>query len=278
MGATVRTFTFSEIDTWMRCEQKHSYAYERKLEPIATARALSRGTMVHECVEAFWRGKDFDDIAIHIDHWDTEDEEERSLVRWLMERYCKRYTADRAATTLVVSEFPWRIELDGFALAGWIDRLIVREGKLWLVETKTMGQWDRINNLSMDPQLSIYYWALRELGFDVWGAEYDAIYTYRWKREERPVESSFAIVRLDRDETQIAKFVEDAREVCKRIAKASRRSGPRKYDRVKHIVQFGPMACSNCPFRDPCQESLRGYLEEEELLLTEMFKRKGEVR
>ena len=272
LRGTMRTFTYSEIETFLRCEQKHDYAYERKLEPLVAHKALSRGTIIHTCVELFWKHREAE-IEPTILAWDTESEQERALVTWLMTRYIQRYARDREQTLVVATEFPWRVQLDTFALAGWIDRLVIREGRLWLVETKTMGDWGRINNLSMDPQLSIYYWALRELGFNVWGAEFDAIYTYRWVRDERPVDASFAIVRLDRDNDQLDKFVRDAREVCRRIS-SRRRSEP-----IKNVIQFGPMACSGCAFRDPCFESLGGHPDEEELLLAENYKRKeGSIR
>jgi len=259
-------YSFSEIDTFLRCERKHNYSYVLGLESKQTPAALARGSVVHACVAAFWSGED---ILGPLAGWEPDNEEELDKVRWLMARYARHYETEQKSTTIVATEFELMVRLgeSKFGIRGFIDRLIVQQGKLWLVETKTMGDFSRLDNLSIDPQLSMYYLAAKQLGLDVWGAYYDAIYTYRWVKD-RPTAESFKQVHLDRDRRQSDAMTEEVIEMCRRIESRKRRPPTRT------IVTYGPMACSNCSFNAPCFENSAGYLDEEQAVLAESYQPK----
>lgn len=244
------------------------------LEPLEPPRPMAFGTMIHTCVELFWRNR-AEEIEACLKGWDVE-ESERDNATWLIERYIRHYGEDRKRTTVIATEFPFTVPLPSGAynLRGWVDRVVVREGLVGLVETKTMSTLNRLDILTIDPQITIYYYGLTTAGFKIDFVEFDAIYTYRWKKD-RPLQDSFKRIIIDRDMKHVDQAIREVEQACFYIDRMEQEQGPR----LRHIIPYGPWSCFGCSFQQPCEENLRGFEEDEQFLLdTEYKKKEGDIR
>jgi hypothetical protein len=136
------------------------------------------------------------------------------------------------------------------------------EGRLWVVERKTMSDWSRLEFVPSDPQVTLYWLAAVERGLDVYGIEYDAIRTYRWQ-QERPPEDSVRRLYLDRTPEQAAQALtwlwrimhrRDDLDAWMQAPAAARGRGP-----IRNVHAF---VCRTCPYRVPCLEGMI-HMEEE---------------
>lgn len=187
--------SFSELSCLAGCEERWHLRYVDKV-PDPPGWAQMKGTLLHAGAAAFWQGEDVYAVvdAEHetlfpaTDGGQMTDDGERMYadVVWLLERYVKHYAADRESVKVVATELELRAKLPGTTVTvlAYIDQLWEIHGKLWLVERKSMGKWDRLDILSVDPQLTLYDWMLRENGYEPHGICFDAIKTYRWKPEK----------------------------------------------------------------------------------------------
>lgn len=81
-----------------------------------------------------------------------------------------------------------------------------------------MSDWQRLDWLSVDPQLGTYDWATEAMGFvDVQGIVYEAIKTYHWVKD-RPVHESFQRLVLPRNPGLVEKTLDTYRRAAKRAA------------------------------------------------------------
>jgi hypothetical protein len=125
-----------------------------------------------------------------------------------------------------------------------------QSGRLFLQECKSMRDWRRLDILTVDPQMTHYYLGLRAAGYEVDGVLYDAIKTYRWKRDDHPPEDSVQRVFIDRTPEQCEASLVDlhAFDDRREDIESGRRSP------LRNISSFG--SCSFCNFRAECWEEL----------------------
>lgn len=241
---------------------------------------MARGTAIHELVGTWWTG-DEELLALKTRMiYESMSEEEWDHVSWLFDRYQQQYGAARnsGALRVVATEFKLLAPIPGtdVEMVTYVDQIVkLRDRGLWVVERKTMKDWRRLDTLEVDPQVSIALWQLRSAGWPIEGLMYDAIRTYRWQpmkptqaqimesegvnrataKElleshagiERPVEESFQLLYLDRHDAHIQQALEEARAGVRRRAVLGAGERP--------IRNIG-MACSMCPYREQCWESL----------------------
>lgn len=188
------SISVSEIGSLAACEMKWHLSYGQAERPEQSqSAAMARGTEVHRLVQ----------------HWrltggvlPSEDE----MAAWLIGRYAEHYTHDR--WTVHAIEQPFAVKLDGWNghLFGFFDGLI-ETNALWLHEIKTMARWDRLAQLPVDRQVSLYIWAARQSGIPVKGVCFDAIRTHRPVRKELPLAESFERVWIERTDEELAEAV-----------------------------------------------------------------------
>ena len=187
--------SYTELDTLAQCEKKYSYKYLLRQKSGQTP-AMWKGSLVHDVVGPWWDSER--DIHEILDEQlaaagaDTPlDQAIVDDTRWLLDRYQRVYWEDRANKSLRVigQELKFQQQLPKMAadvvLVGYVDQLVLdRRGGLWLVERKTMNDWQRLELLPADRQIDLYIWLARSCGLPVQGVLFDAIRTYRWKAEK----------------------------------------------------------------------------------------------
>lgn len=222
----------SGLSRFHECETRFlQYAQESDEDRgLAKGDGLRRGTAAHTLLRPRWRGKDWresiPEMALDLNpRWSPKwnlPELARQAVR-LAERHEERYpTLPRAIATEL--QFKLRHPKRGLKLEilGYQDALVLvgpddpeHEG-LWVVETKTMSRWDRLDWLSCDPQIGTYMWAAREQGFETRGVLFDALLTTEWATE-RPVEDSFRRLWLPHNQALVDATLAEYEKAANRI-------------------------------------------------------------
>lgn len=198
-----RVFSDTGLKRFNGCEKKFMLYPDRNKDDETNDKgpALILGTEVHTLLQARFRGEDWrallpERAKLLVPCWDEEWRlpERVDTAKWLLERHEQVYP-EIPNVTGVELHFELRIPR-GPLVQGYIDGLVLVDGKLWLLEIKTMGDWKRLEWLQWDRQLGTYLWALGQLGYDVAGVMYEAILTTRWKtppdaKRGHPVTDSF---------------------------------------------------------------------------------------
>lgn len=171
--------TYSAIRRARTCLRAYYYGMEQMIARETPGEPLTRGSILHEAIEA-WNNTH--DQAAAMDVLTQFDD---LHIRATWQAVILRYTEIYADWHLDGAEEQWSMPLINpatgapsrtFHLAGKWDGRIGR----WLVETKTVSEdisdasqyWAR---LRVDPQITLYVQAARHAGHDVQGVMYDAI-------------------------------------------------------------------------------------------------------
>lgn len=181
--------SYTELSLLADCEKKWEYRYVNRVRSDQSV-AQARGSAIHEAVARWW-----DDPTLPmavINPWPEgrpEDPEEVALVEWLLKRYEEHHGPGRRAGSLrmIGHELYFEHPVPGtnVMLRAYVDGLgLDADGQMWLVERKTMKDWQRLDLLEVDQQISLYIWLAQVIGLPVKGVIFDAIRTFRWKLEK----------------------------------------------------------------------------------------------
>lgn len=249
--------SYSELNTLAECERKWWYRYLHKADTTQTEQQY-RGETLHKLIGS-WRvgGEDLQrmtyEIALEVNNGDMP-EAEGERILWLFDRYKRQWGTD--GHRVVATEYRVENPLPGTDLTvlTYVDELVqVPSGGLWAVERKSMKDWQRLNLLDVDPQVTITVWNLRQEFPSLKGVLYDAIRTHRFadnvptlaflrglvgrhtdeskktfearlkviqqeQRTEEPTESSFQRIPLTRTEQEIESAVTEMYAGATRVA------------------------------------------------------------
>lgn len=202
----MQLLTNSRMTCARECLRKHCLRYEYGLRPEASDMPLRIGSAFHAALESADAGLDVAEIvrAMSLDPYECEAVMRLYLAhewRWGDSRY------DPVATELAF-ELPLRNPETGaptplWNVAGKIDRVVrLGDGRLAIQEYKTTSSdlspgsdyWVR---LRYDQQISLYFIAARELGYDVSTVIYDVTYRPRLAPKQLPIIDDGAKVVLD---------------------------------------------------------------------------------
>lgn len=179
-------FRGSEIQDFLRCRKRYDYRWLQQLEPKERSEKLTIGSAIHKFLELWYLDRRFDDaIAATFEYMLQESEgldpfvyeDMLKLVGGVCFNYTQYYAHDPNWTVLT-AEKQFSIPLDdGTNYTGTIDLIVEDEdGHVWFVDHKTTISIDIFDkNSDMDRQISRYWWALQQLGYEVHGFIYNII-------------------------------------------------------------------------------------------------------
>lgn len=264
--AEILKISNSKISTWRKCHRAYHYKYNLKLRPKKKGIALRRGSIIHECIEAYdsgrsWR-KPYQKFAKQF-YQETFREEIVEIgdiprmVEELMENYQALYEDD--GLNYLGSEVHFELPLmRGVVVEGYLDALVEDErGAVWPKETKTYKKNPDYDFLLLNTQSALYTWAVMEMGYKPKGTLWDIV---RAKEPGRPqVLKSGEISRRGIDSTPytvkkaLIEMGKDPTEYQDLLGKVSFEDYFRRYPvRVNHTVVKGIMD----DFRSTAQEIL----------------------
>lgn len=182
----------SKVTTWRKCHRAYYYKYGLKLRPKKKGIALRRGSIIHECIEAYdsgrsWR-KPYRNFAKQFYEETFKEEivemgDIPRMVEELMENYQALYEND--GLTYLGNELHFELPLmPGVVIEGYLDALVEDEkGAIWPKETKTYKRNPDYDFLLLNTQSALYTWAVTEMGYSPKGTLWDII---RAKEPGRP--------------------------------------------------------------------------------------------
>lgn len=261
--------SYSELSTLAQCEQKWHYRYFLGDKDPGTVK-MHLGRLIHAGARAFWSTPEGGHFAMRVS--EAMRAEYEAIVKrpmtnedllkepwitaiWLMERYIPHYRPSFTKVKVEHEEVKLMALLEGLIykdhpvwLTGYLDHIFRLNSGLWLVERKTMGDWQRLDLIDVDLQLTLYYWLAQQNGFDIEGILFDAIRTYRWKRDERPPSESFQQIWVDRTPEQVDAAMAWVQDVILR-------TNHLQAGWNRPIRNIGPL-CKGCHFQSSCFEGL----------------------
>lgn len=180
----------AKLGTYRRCPNRYRYRYVLKLKPKARALPLERGSWIHELLMVHndggdWKKRHLELKAKFLTLWDEEREALGDLPRdcaRIMAAYLRTYERDDARRYRVIdSEVDETVTLpNGLRLQVIIDVVLedLIDGGIWLRDYKTRDKFKRAELMMLDPQLTLYFYAMELLGYKpIRGVEYDEIRT-----------------------------------------------------------------------------------------------------
>lgn len=286
------TTSFSEVNTYMRCPQKHHYRYTEELEnPRWWKPAMKLGTFYHALHEARAKGEGLkllaltDEILSNPYLFDAEKDEQIELLgqaQALFERWKQRYPYDEE---IVAAEETFETEY----FSGTPDAVIDDGDGLLIRDYKTTSY---MGLPLFDLQPYMYMWILHKLGHKVKGFEYDYIRTKEPVQPRLTAKGTVAdIKRIDTTPAILLDFLlehdlmwePDHRdrylELLKEEDKWFRKDfipwDPKAAGRIElelmhwrammktrprglSLQAYGMTACNRCQYTDICQAYLRG--------------------
>lgn len=196
--------TNSRLKAFQACRRLHHFKYVQGYRPVQKAAALDFGTVFHAGLEGWWRAwKDglsaqalelARSCAAHAAMEAALDEIAWTKLDLLLYAYDARWGSTMGEWDILGVELEFRTPVaDGVSDAGKLDLLLRKriDGTVWIGEHKTSGAdlspgstyWQR---LRMDSQVSMYFRAVRAMGYEPAGCLYDVIV----KPEHRPLQAT----------------------------------------------------------------------------------------
>jgi len=195
----MQTLTNSQGNTFKMCARKHFFAYELGLRRIVDAQPLRFGSAFAFGLDRYRQGKYLaaeiiaDTVRQYDAHRPSNDDDwliEREQIARLLVGYFWRWARMDQSLTILATELPFDMPLINpetgrasrlFTVAGVIDAIVkLPDGRIAIMEDKTSGQSLDVNSdywkrLRIDSQISIYWRAAEQLGYDVATVLYDVI-------------------------------------------------------------------------------------------------------
>jgi len=223
------TISWSEIDTYRQCPHKHDLTYKERWVGPTTSPTLQKGTLWHKVLEGHYRSlmeQPGNLIAAQnaARAWWLEwargiDEELAELVWWMYEGYVDMWGADDdwdirgVEQKLEVPLLTAHGQRSRFNLKMQVD-LVVRVrsmgNKLFIVDHKSGAELPKRKNLDMADQFSFYLWGMRQLGYPVFGAMWNAARAKRLKTVVTPLPDRFARPMLSRTDHELTTVATEA--------------------------------------------------------------------
>ena len=162
----------SRLNLFRRCHRAHYYKYCWNIVPKRKGEALERGSAIHACLEAYYKGKSWKkEWKKFRDKWEAEHlSEEKELlgdipqmVYDLMENYIQCYEVEEEDMDYLETELHFQVPLaEGIELEGYIDYIARDDKGIVIGETKTHKVFPNNDVRLFNAQSSIYAWVLNE--------------------------------------------------------------------------------------------------------------------
>lgn len=176
----------SRIKMWKNNHYDHYQKYIKKIVPKEKGQALIRGSIIHDCLEAYYEGRSWKKVwkKFQEEYYQGLFEEEKGqkndiayMANELLEAYFHYYEQEDSETEFLFNELHFELDLiEDVKLEGYIDAVIVdKNGDIWVKDYKTYRSMPTYDSLRFNYQSAIYIWALEQMGYTVKGMIWDII-------------------------------------------------------------------------------------------------------
>lgn len=281
--------SYSQLQVWDRCEYAWHYNYERNLVRKSVSNSGTLGLRIHSLLETHFshvaEGAPWDDAIEFVESQlaaMTNDAYSNNLPVEIVQEigragklvllflrgpargiYNGHVIMDVEKHFEVILETPSGFN---FILQGYVDLVTAYQGKIYIEDHKSTANaafWNPVE-IMMDPQLTLYWYALRILGIPVHSIFYNFFNTYEYKK---PVDNDKLFKREPsyRTEVELENFALELLTEVDRLVQAKENPNY-KYRRSLR------RDCKNCAYQQPCLYALKG-IDPEPILLSNFIEK-----
>ena len=156
----------NKIGIWRRCQKKYFYCYVLDIERIVQSIAPSKGSIVHACLEAHYKSKDWtqpiNDLQVDLDNVFEEEAADWLNLPAELYKIVRGYLAvhsreDKNLETLG-TEIYFKIPIGAHEYEGYIDKVEQIKGQpiIQVVDYKTAKEIPDVTQLYMDVPTAMY--------------------------------------------------------------------------------------------------------------------------
>jgi len=205
--------TYSMWSLFRNCRKAVEWRYLRELVPLERDWNLYFGSLIHECLQVWHRGRDLTEVLALIDRLcpnRLQDEGQRRdwhLATAMMKGYAGRYPVEEFEVNGLEKAFQGPIinpatgaASRSFVLAGKVDGVVSIGGDHFLLEHKTASQLDAdyLERLWTDFQITLYaYYLEQALGIPITGVIYNILVKAKLQQGKGETEEEFQARRTE---------------------------------------------------------------------------------
>jgi hypothetical protein len=166
----LQQLSYSGIRTFCNCRRAYYWKYIKDIESIKRADYFSFGSMIHECLESFYKKIDYNKLFLENYPEHSSDEKQAKYYGMgigMMQGYEAKYSDDLSLFDVIGTELEFEVPIINpatgrhsrkFTLRGKIDGIISLNGKYWILEHKTAAKADTnyLDTLWHDLQITLY--------------------------------------------------------------------------------------------------------------------------
>lgn len=252
-----RLISYSEVDSFNQCQQKHHYAHEDKLTSATHSVGLSRGTAGHLFMETFFKallaGNAAEDAKTDAINAVVSMNSSMDIMALCIEWVDKVWPT--LGWKIVAVEIEVRLSVSPTLVYPCkVDLVVEIDGELVLVDHKFLYDFYTQNLIDIFPQMPRYMVNLQANGLPVKYAIYNMIRT----RKVNNIEDRFQRLQTRPNKARLKQAITEQIHTMKQIEKG--------VEFPTHTAN--KMNCGNCQFSDLCASELRG---EDTTLMREHF-------
>jgi hypothetical protein len=259
-------FSYSELEDIRQCPEKWLLRWQERWVPPVDTEEQSRGKVWHQMMATFY-GLQMSGTSWAKAYKATREQyliparggqmtELEELLDWMFKGYAQHWHHDAQDWTVLAGEtFYVAPVLDWWHLKVKPDLIVKLRGsnRLWLVDHKTSKNMLKPGELQLHSEFLLYTWALRKMGFPIWGTIYDGARAFRYKDPNKPqaLEDRFERILIHHTQEQLEVTARDALRDLASVSPLTKNNT----DRSRHL---DPDRCRwRCPFLDPCLAGFR---------------------
>lgn len=248
----------SEADQFSSCQRKHYYAFGEKLQPITFGAGLTRGLVGHEILAKYYT---------ELKNGTSYAQARQLVIRSAIDNIPEGlpYTEFLALISLLEAYFDfysdevnhWQIlaveqefKFGNFPFTPDLIRRDRSTGKIYVVDHKFLYNFYSDSTIEILPQLVKYLGALRELGYPVYGVEYNMI-RHRINARER-----FKRVLFSPSDLKVTTYMKEQKDIERTITKLKNLPLDEWEAKVKRTASA--FNCQHCSFLSLCSSDLNG--------------------
>lgn len=261
----------SEVESFLKCERSHFYAYGESIEPTKMSDALARGQLVHISLAEYYRTlkdggqhaaalgaaiKALSEYARTISVSNMEGL--RTECTKLVVGHCNYWFKQGYQWEIVEVEKQIDVKVtDDFILPIVVDLIVIdREHGLTVVDHKVTYNFFTETGLDLNPQLAKYMKALQYEGYDVKSAMYNEI-RYRTTKSNADDETErYRRTKVNMPLARINRTMVEQIRAAQRISRLKSLSKEEWESKVLRVASS--IVCDRCSFKDICTSDLNG--------------------
>ncbi|MBK6555982.1 MAG: PD-(D/E)XK nuclease family protein [Comamonadaceae bacterium] len=256
----------SEVDQFLSCSRKHYYAFGEKLQPRHFGQGLARGLLGHLVLDAYYsqfirtrtsiglRASSVEDVQTALSVMNQPEYLSDPVLllelRILLEDYFRFYDGELNEWEVLAVEQEFRLDNE-FPFKPDMIKRHRTTGKVLVVDHKFLYNFYSDSAIDIMPQLAKYVGALRKIGFQVDGAEYNML------RHRKNATQKFKRVEVTFTDKKIDTFLKEQKIVAEKIREF--RKLPLDEWRASVYRTASSFNCQHCSFLALCSTDLNGY-------------------